>query len=245
MTALPRAVEPLVGFAPFLREHGFVVVQDQIIMFLAAVRLLGPAGMDSIRRAAHATLAPPPDRRREFDALFRAYFHEEANALAIARSMAEEDAPAKDGGSGMDEASDATKSNRSGEAATATEILSIRSFGEASEHEVLRRLRCEAPQKLPRRLSFRRAAARAGAIDLRRSLRSVVRNDGDVIRLVRAGRARIDRPVLVLIDVSGSMKRHTEDYLRFAHALTQAAKRVETFTFGTRLTRITQAMSRR
>ena len=41
------------------------------------------------------------------------------------------------------------------------------------------------------------------------------------------------------------MKRHTQDYLRFAHALTQTARRVETFTFGTRLSRITRALQRR
>src|SRR5207249_3874245 len=73
----------------------------------------------------------------------------------------------------------------------------------------------------------------------------VVRNDGDVIRLARANRVRVERQVLILIDISGSMKRYTEDYLRFAHSLTQAAQRVETFTFGTRLTRITRALHRR
>jgi uncharacterized protein with von Willebrand factor type A (vWA) domain len=245
MTALPRAVEPLIGFAQFLREHGFTIVQEQIVTFLAAIELLGPSGMDSIRRAAHATLAPPPDRRGEFDALFHAYFHEEAHALAIAKSMAGEDAPAKDGGSGMDDPAEATKSNQSGEAATANEILSIRKFDEQGEIGPLRRLRREAQRCLPRRLSFRRAPAKAGAIDLRRSLRSVVRNDGDVIRLARANRICVQRQVLTLIDVSGSMKRHTEAYLRFAHALTQAANRVETFTFGTRLTRITRALGRR
>jgi uncharacterized protein with von Willebrand factor type A (vWA) domain len=49
----------------------------------------------------------------------------------------------------------------------------------------------------------------------------------------------------VLFQYSGSMKRYTQDYLRFAHALTQAANRVETFTLGTRLTRITRALRKR
>ena len=35
-----------------------------------AVGLLGPRSIADIRRAAHATLAPPPERRAEFDALF-------------------------------------------------------------------------------------------------------------------------------------------------------------------------------
>src|SRR5664279_956774 len=50
------------------------------------------------------------------------------------------------------------------------------------------------------------------------------------------------RRVLLLVDISGSMKSHTEDYLRFAHALTQTLPSVETFSFGTRLTRLTRSL---
>ena len=49
-------------------------------------------------------------------------------------------------------------------------------------------------------------------------------------------------PVLLLIDVSGSMKERTDAHLRFAHTLAQSAEQVEVFTFGTRLTRITRAL---
>ena len=48
--------------------------------------------------------------------------------------------------------------------------------------------------------------------------------------------------MLVLIDVSGSMKERTDENLALSHALTQAAPLVETFTFGTRLTRVTRAL---
>jgi uncharacterized protein len=51
--------------------------------------------------------------------------------------------------------------------------------------------------------------------------------------------------VLVLIDVSGSMKRHSTDYLRFAHAVVAVCDRAEVFTFGTRLTRVTAALRTR
>jgi uncharacterized protein len=245
MIALPHAVRPLTGFAQLLRRYGFGIAQDQIVAFLDAIQLLGPKDMQCIRRAAHATLAPPPERRGEFDTLFRAYFYEEASALSAARSMAEDDAPVKHGAIGIDESATLAKSNESGETATASEMLSVRRFGEQDEIAALEELRRKALRLLPRRRSFRRAAAKTGRIDLRRSLSSVVRNDGDVIRLARADRLHLQRQVLVLIDVSGSMKRHTQDYLRFAHALTQAATRVETFTFATRLTRISRALRRR
>jgi uncharacterized protein with von Willebrand factor type A (vWA) domain len=52
----------------------------------------------------------------------------------------------------------------------------------------------------------------------------------------------VPRKLLLLIDVSGSMKLHTADYLKLAHAAVQGADRAEIFTFGTRLTRITTAL---
>jgi uncharacterized protein with von Willebrand factor type A (vWA) domain len=52
----------------------------------------------------------------------------------------------------------------------------------------------------------------------------------------------VPRRLLLLIDVSGSMKIHTGDYLKLAHAVVQSASQAEIFTFGTRLTRITPAL---
>ena len=50
------------------------------------------------------------------------------------------------------------------------------------------------------------------------------------------------RKLLLLIDVSGSMKLYTADYLKLAHAAVQGADSAEVFTFGTRLTRVTSAL---
>ena len=51
--------------------------------------------------------------------------------------------------------------------------------------------------------------------------------------------------MLVLIDVSGSMKQYSAAYLRFALAVVAACERAEVFTFGTRLTRVTPALRTR
>ena len=50
--------------------------------FLESIALLGPRSMDDIREAALATLAPQPDRRAEFDALYRAWFWGDASVVA-------------------------------------------------------------------------------------------------------------------------------------------------------------------
>jgi uncharacterized protein with von Willebrand factor type A (vWA) domain len=51
--------------------------------------------------------------------------------------------------------------------------------------------------------------------------------------------------VLVLIDVSGSMKQHSREHLRFAHTVVATCDRAEVFTFGTRLTHVTPELRRR
>ena len=69
-----------------------------------------------------------------------------------------------------------------------------------------------------------------------------VRSDGEVLRLGRLKRRTRPRKILLLIDVSGSMKGRTDDNMKLAHALVQAVAHVEVFTFGTRLTRVTRAL---
>ena len=74
LESLPRAVEPFVEFASLLRENNFAVAPDQTMGFVEAVGLLGPRSMNDILQAGRAMFAPPPERRVEFDALFRMKF---------------------------------------------------------------------------------------------------------------------------------------------------------------------------
>ena len=73
-------------------------------------------------------------------------------------------------------------------------------------------------------------------------MKEAIRNDGEIFRLPRLKRRLRRRAILLLIDVSGSMKTRTDAHLRFAHALVRAADRIEVFTIGTRLTRVTRAL---
>lgn len=52
-------------------------------------------------------------------------------------------------------------------------------------------------------------------------------------------------PLVVLADISGSMSRYSRMLLHFAHALGHADAPVESFVFGTRLTRTTRLLKRR
>ena len=76
-------------------------------------------------------------------------------------------------------------------------------------------------------------------------MRAARRTFGETLRLFWQQRPRRRRKLLLLIDVSGSMKAQSEDYLRFAHFATRRARRVETFCFGTRLSRVTATLRHR
>ena len=73
-------------------------------------------------------------------------------------------------------------------------------------------------------------------------MRDAVKRDGEILSLPKLRRNVSQRRILLAIDVSGSMKAHTDDSLRFAHALARVSDRIEVFTVGTRLTRVTRAM---
>jgi len=243
VNVLPRAARPFVTFPALLRANGFAVAPEQTTAFLTAIGLLGPKSIGDIRRAAHATLAPLPERRAAFDALFGAHFFGEMELGDQLGEPDDETVRVQEDRDGGMEPLLSDEVNEAGQDATTIEALSVRHFGGESDFEVLRRFARAAPARLPRRPGYRHMRARRGtSFDTRRTLREAVRNDGDVMVLRRLKRRLRQRRILLLIDVSGSMKERTETHLRIAHALAHAVEHIEVFTFGTRLTRVTRAM---
>ena len=243
--ALPAAAAPFGAFARLLHDHGFAVTPDQTVAFLKSITLLGPRSLRDVYWAARAVLAPPADRTAEFDALFQDFFAD-GDSLAIATSMPEDQAPARESGAGTLDPVEADKANQSGEAASGAEALSARTLKPLSADQRLARMRRRLAAAAPPRRGFRRTGDRRGdRLDLRRSLSAMVRGEAAAAGPAWTRRTEKLRRVLLLIDISGSMKAHTDDALRFAHALTQGLPDVETFSFGTRLTRLTRSLRRK
>jgi len=53
------------------------------------------------------------------------------------------------------------------------------------------------------------------------------------------------RPLILILDISGSMADYSRHLLQFAYSAKRAAAKVEVFCFGTRLTRVTKALDHR
>lgn len=239
---LPRALHPFVTFAQSLRRAGFAVSPDQTESFIAAVGILGPRELNDIYLSGLAVFSVQPEQRTQYDALFRAVF--------LGQTVA---APVEDDDSNAVDAHEPTGDSRDievpdedaevGAEATVTERLGQRDLSNLGEDETLRRFVRLAPNALPRRLSYRNQPAKNGtALDMRRVLKEAAKRDGEVIHLFETRRKTRQRRVLLLVDVSGSMKDRSDASMRLAHAVTQAADSAEVFTLGTRLTRITSAL---
>lgn len=100
--------------------------------------------------------------------------------------------------------------------------------------------------RLGERRTRRRRPGPGAGLDLRRTLRQNLRYGGEWLRWVRRAPKRQPRPLVILADISGSMERYTRLLLHFTYSLNFGLRqRVETFVFGTRLTRITRPLRNR
>ncbi len=131
---------------------------------------------------------------------------------------------------------------------SAAEALRRKDFADLTpaESAELRRLLASLSFTPPARRLRRRESARHGPLlDPRRAVRRNLRYGGEVLVLPRRRRKRETRPLVLICDISGSMDRYTRLLLRFLHATTQGLEGVETYVFGTRLTRVTRQLRAR
>ncbi|MEO0327992.1 MAG: VWA domain-containing protein [Pseudomonadota bacterium] len=242
---IPRGAETFVEFASLLREHRFAVSPDQTMGFIEAIALLGPKSMNDIRASAIAMLAVPKDREPEFDVLFQSHFYGQTLAPTVAGDE-EDDLQVREPGTQSRDISIEEEEDQPGEIASGTEILSHRGFAQMERMYSLELFSRQAKRRLPKRMSYRfKDAKRRRKLNMRELLKSANKTDGDAVILSWLDRKVRQRKILLLIDVSGSMRDLSDGYMRFAHALSKAANSFECFTLGTRLTRITNSLKPR
>jgi uncharacterized protein with von Willebrand factor type A (vWA) domain len=244
--AAAGAAEHLRGFLRELRDRGLPVPVPKQRDFLRALTSVPPADVSHLYWIARTTLTMAVTDAEVFDPVFAHWFG--AGPLPV---PAEVEAPGEERTAGDDadtEPPDTVVSEGAGRAASWSTAARRAAFRPATTHQrrVLARLRRELPAAVPTiRARRRRPARRGDRLDVRGVHRDAWRTGGEIVTLRWRRHPRRQRPVLVLVDVSGSMKQHSADFLRFAHAVVAACDRAEVFTFGTTLTHVTTALRAR
>jgi uncharacterized protein with von Willebrand factor type A (vWA) domain len=236
----------LLGFTRALSAAGIAVTQDRAQVFLAATARVGLGDQQRTYWAGRATLCSCPEDLPVYDKVFWAWFADDGSTGTAQRPvmpmppskqapLGEDDADAGEGGPGDDLVVRV--------AASDVEVLRHRDIASMTEGERARLARqfARLSPRPPSRTSYRRRPARRGTLDTDATLRRMLARMGEPLELRHRHRSRRDRRVVLLVDVSGSMGPYADALLRLAHRMTRSMS-TETFSVGTRVTRLTRAM---
>ena len=267
MSAQPsdKLLDRLVAFGRYLRTQGLDVGTGRILSFCRAAALLDAFDAEQLRAAARITLV---SRREDFGVLDRAFDRYFLSGTQAERPPTE--APSPDPSiprgpelpssttrgmdvasrwSGLDADAETTEDQTAIRiVASEADVLRAKDFAELTpdERRLLSRLIARLASAVPLRPSRRyRVAASGSRFDFRRTLRRSFRTEGEPFVRTWKERGVRQRPLVLILDVSGSMAPYGRPLVEFAHATARAGRRVEVFCFGTRLTRITRALRRR
>lgn len=239
----------LLGFARALREAGVPVTADRARGYLRAAALVGLENRFGVYVAGRATLCGTPTDLARHDAVFAAWFGSGAEPLTMpgpARPTVSRSELAM-----LTDPVDSGPAAGDGDplrvAASGAEILRHRDIAALTdaEHAVVAELVRRLPLRPPLRYTARLRPARRGRVDTARTLRATLRRFGEPAPIAWRHRGRRPRRVVLLIDVSGSMRPYADVLLRLAHRMSRGTRSVETFTVGTRLTHLTRALAER
>ena len=251
----PSAVDALlVEFARELRAEGIRLGTDDALSFCLATAQLDVTDLMDVYWAGRATLVRRRDQIATFDRVFRRFFLDAADTdekavrprfRASSTLGAALEIPNTEPGLPGEVNPEET---RLGYLASVSDIFRHKAFAECSDEEIrqLRRMIARLKVTPPRRRTYRHIKARRGStMDIRRMARSAMRSLGEGGALAFKERKRKLRPLVLILDVSGSMADYSRNLLQFAYAARRASAKVDVFCFGTRLTRITRDLDRR
>jgi uncharacterized protein with von Willebrand factor type A (vWA) domain len=128
------------------------------------------------------------------------------------------------------------------------ELLRTRDFAVMTEDEfararvLIRQIAVARPRRRTHRL---RPDRRGQTLDVRALVRASLATDGDPVRRTYRSRSTAPRKLVLLLDISGSMEPYSRALLLYLHAARGSGRGVETFAFGTRLSRLTPELGTR
>ena len=242
----------LVRFAHELRLAGLAVGSGDVLTYCAAMAPLDPSDLLDLFWAGRTTLVSRREDLAIYDEVFKRFFLGGAaptpeTLMLKARITTESQAMLTVPGTDPD-GDQHEEEAILGIMASDAEALKHKAFAACTPDELaaLRRIMAGIRLTPPKRRTRRTSPARSGrAPDMRRTMRESMRMQGDPGELFwRRRRVRM-RPLILILDVSGSMADYSRNLLQFAYSAKRATSKVEVFCFGTRLTRITRALDHR
>ena len=238
----------VVTFGRVLREAGLEVGPGRLADALTGLDLVELSRRDDVYWTLRQTLVSRWEDLDAFDVAFAAWFlraptapvFRQGTETASLRLLRRTSETKRDEGDGADAQEDQATLGYSPD-----ELLRRRDFADMTPEELenVSRLIFEIASGRPRRKSRRlRPHHRGHDLDMRRLVRASLATGGEAVERAFRSRVHVARKLVVLCDVSGSMEAYSRALILFLHALVRSGRGVETFAFGTRLTRLTREL---
>jgi uncharacterized protein with von Willebrand factor type A (vWA) domain len=246
------AVDVVVALGRALEAAGVPAGPDRVREAVRAAAVLDPTRRDDLYWAGRATLCAGPADTRVYDAVFAALLdggglpRGRPAPVSVVKTVP---VSALDSAGGPEPTAEEQTDHPPTlvrAAASSAEALGHKDVTTLDPDERAALRRALAALELPGepRRSRRWQPDGRGGVDARRTIRAMLRAGGEPVRLHRRRHTVRPRPVVLLVDVSGSMSTYADALLRFAHAASRRrGARTEVFTIGTRLTRVTREMA--
>lgn len=229
----------LIDLARVLRRAGMDAGPEQTRVLVRAVALLDPLDREQVRAASRACCCTSPEQVAAHDRVFDAFFDglptRSRSTTTVEQTVAMPDE--RSGGAGEAEGTPLTTSASRAERLSRTDLIAPGPDREKAL-ALVDSLRLTPPVR--RSARYRRASR--GPVDRRGSARAALRAGGEPATLRHHRHRPRFRRIVVVVDVSGSMRRHTHLTLRFARRLMRGPGPCEVFTAGTQLTRVTEIL---
>ncbi|HET7479031.1 MAG TPA: VWA domain-containing protein [Rubrobacteraceae bacterium] len=248
--AAPPMLDAAVAFGRVLRGAGLRVGTDRIVEFSRALEELDVGRRDDVYWSGRVTLLSRPEDIEVYDRAFEVFWDRGGNVRKLTPLKRSTSSPMPEDSVAPPKKT-VEQSERGEEAVTLryspVEVLRSKDFALYSPEEFaeLQRLLADLRLSGALRRSRRLEPAPRGRHDPRRTLRGAMRTGGEAVKH-RFRKARVQpRRVVLLCDISGSMGSYSRALLRFLHASVISGARLEAFSMGTRLTRITKELASR
>jgi len=233
-------------FAGRLAMVELAVPAERVAWWAAAVLAARPTMVSELYWLGRVTLVDRVDNLAGYDEVFALVF--KGGAPTPHRLPPAEPAVKQvdHGPADADEFANGTEENSTVAMASEIELLQEKDFAECSTEELadlarlVDRMRLVAPV---RPSGWRRSNRSGRVIDLRRTLHDACRTGGDPINWRYRRRGTVDRQLVLLADVSGSMQAYSRMYLRVLQGAVVGA-RAHAYVFATQLRPVTRALGR-
>jgi uncharacterized protein len=237
----PEGERMAVAFARILRGAGLAVPLDTVLSFASALSNLGLTSRDRAYWAGRATLVRRPEDIAVFDRAFRIFWERQRVLLNLEQEAPPQTITTRD--AEPDEGPTIHLRFSSAETLRQKDFSTYTDEERDEAYRLMSQLRFSGSMRRSRRLV--QSKRKRGRPDLRRTVRAALRAGGEPIDRKYLEQGERARRLVLVLDISGSMESYARALLRFVHAASVGRQKVEIFTLGTRLTRVSREMSSR